>query len=69
MKHGITICCEAMLKAIANRDVVPTWNWSAGTPKELFIGIAIRERSGNAMTNCPWCGDKLPFKFDEEKDV
>lgn len=67
MKKDIVICCEAMLKAIANRDVVPTWNWTVGTPKDLVIGVTIRERSGSAIKNCPWCSKELPFPYEEEK--
>jgi len=64
MKKNIIVCCEAMLKAITNRDVVPTWNW--GAPNELTIGISIRERSGNAIKSCPWCSKELPFPYEEE---
>lgn len=73
MKRKIEICCEAMLKAIANRDVVPTFNWRAPNltetqPRhgELSIGVSIRERSGNAMDCCPWCGTELPFPYEED---
>lgn len=69
MKKNIVICCEAMLKAIANRDVVPTWNWHGVGPiaSELSIGVSIRERSGNAIKRCPWCGKPLPFPYEEDE--
>lgn len=65
MKKNIVICCETMLKAIANRDVALTWKWDASS--ELSIGVSIRERSGNAMKHCPWCGKYLPFPYGEDR--
>jgi len=61
MKRNIVICCEAMLRAIGHRDVVVTAE-SVGGP----FNVTIRERSGNRINNCPWCGTELPFKYEEE---
>lgn len=63
MKRNIVICCEAMLRAIGHRDVVVT----AEGMSDLF-SVTIRERSGNRINNCPWCGTELPFPYQEGDD-
>jgi len=61
MKHNIVICCEAMLRAIGHRDVVVTTEYVHKTA----LSVTIRERSGNRINNCPWCGTELPFPCEE----
>lgn len=63
MKHNIIICCETMLRAIGNRDVVVTTN----NIEKGFV-VTIRERTGNRIELCPWCSTKLPFPYEEMND-
>jgi len=67
VKKNIKVCCDAMLRAIGNRDVVVIEEYSRISNKFPFK-LTIRERSGTAINNCPWCSAKLPFEYEEDKD-
>ena len=67
MKHNIIICCEMMLRAIGNKDVVVTTEGVGPTYSQSVFKVTIRERSGNRIECCPWCATELPFPYEERE--
>ena len=58
MAQSITICCHAMLHAIANGAVSITWREGASWPAYIRASVG-----GEIVLNfCPFCGVKLPWK-------